>query len=136
MFCGSALATPLTDFALQQLDKPYCYSCCGPDRFDCSGFVYYCVKEACGIEIERTARDQGYDDSYEKIESLDDLIAGDLLYFNTVRDNDLCDHAGIYLGDGTFIHCSSAKRKVIITDLQGFYYEGLFSWGRRIENEN
>lgn len=129
-------ATPLTEFALEQLDKQYSYSCCGPDYFDCSGFVYYCVNETCENKIERTAKEQGYDERYEKIESIEDLQEGDLLYFNTVRDNDLCDHAAIYLGNNEFIHCSSAKRKVIITELKGTYYEGLFSWGRRVEYEN
>lgn len=117
------------------MDKSYSYSCRGPDYFDCSGFVYYCVNETCENKIERTAKEQGYDERYEKIEDIADLQEGDLLYFNTVRDNDLCDHAAIYLGNNEFIHCSSAKRKVIISQLKGTFYEGCFSWARRVEYE-
>lgn len=136
LFCGVAYAAiPLTDEAVSHLDKKYLYGCIGPNRFDCSGFVYYCVKESYGIELKRTAQEQGYDDIYEKIEKIADLQEGDLVYFNTVRDNDLCDHAGIYLGNNEFIHCSSSAHKVVVSKLCGSYYEKKFSWGRRINIE-
>lgn len=84
------------------------------------------------MPIKRTAYEQGYDNSFLKIESIDDLKIGDLIYFNTVRDKDLSDHAGIYIGNNEFIHSSSASRKVVISNLKGTFYEGIFSWGRRL----
>ena len=35
------------------------------------------------------------------------LKRGDLVFFNTNDgDGDLCDHSGIYMGNGYFIHAS------------------------------
>jgi len=42
-------------------------------------------------------------------------------------------HVGIYMGDGTFIHASSAKKKVIITNFQGKYYQKRYIGAKRIK---
>ena len=76
--------------------------------------------------------DQGYDNTYPKITSISDLRRGDLVFFNTISDNDLSDHAGIYLGAGYFIHASSGQGRVVISTLASGYYNRVFSWGRRV----
>ena len=121
--------------AQQYLGVPYVYGGRSPSGFDCSGFVYYVFKNAAGITLNLTAYTQGYDDRYQKITNIVDLKAGDVLYFNTVDDNDLCDHAGIYLGNNQFIHASSAGGKVMISNLgtnSSSYYYRTYSWARRI----
>lgn len=129
-------ASLLAEEAKLHLNKPYVYAMAGPNSFDCSGFTYYCVDTIYDIQLLRSAYDQGYDDSYLKIENIEELQEGDLIYFNTNRsDGDLSDHAGIYIGDNQFIHASSAKRKVIISDLSEGYYNERFSWGRRLIEE-
>ena len=133
-------STSVTDaivaLAKQQLEKKYVYATEGPDTFDCSGLTYYVFKKAAGISLKRTAYQQGYNDKYTKITSIAALRVGDLVFFNTSSDSDLCDHVGIYLGGNQFIHASSAGGKVIISSLSkssngGYYYKN-FSWGRRI----
>ncbi len=57
---------------------------------------------------------------------------GDLVFFNTVSDSDLSDHAGIYISDGNFIHASSGGGEVMIFNLDSGYYNRVFSWGRRV----
>lgn len=132
LFTGISHATVI-DEAFSHLGCPYKYANHGPNKFDCSGFTYYCYFQAEGIKLSKSAKGQGYDDTYEKIESIKDLKVGDLVYFNTnTHDSDLSDHAGIYIGDGYFIHASSSKRKVIISSLLEGYYNERFSWGRRI----
>ena len=116
---------------------PYKYAAQTPsDGFDCSGFTYYVFRNAAGISLKRTAKTQGYNESYEKISSRSSLKAGDLVFFNTVSDDDdLCDHVGIYLGNSQFIHASSAAGKVTISSLgssERDYYYRTYSWGRRI----
>lgn len=129
-------ASPLVEEAKLHLNKPYVYAMAGPNSFDCSGFTYYCVNKIYDIQLLRSAYDQGYDDSYFKIESIEELQEGDLVYFNTNRsDGDLSDHAGIYIGENQFIHASSSKEKIIISDLSKGYYNERFSWGRRIIEE-
>ena len=58
--------------------------------------------------------------------------AADLVFFNTVSDSDQCDHTGIYLGDGWFIHASSGSGRVVVSTLASGYYNRVFSWGRRV----
>ena len=129
----SSTAQRIIALAKEQLGDPYVYAASGPDKFDCSGFVYYCFKEIAGIKLTRTAYAQGYDESYTKISDSGDLIPGDLVFFNTnSEDSDLSDHSGIYIGSGKFIHASSAAAKVIISDLSSGYYQRTFSWGRRV----
>ena len=115
-----------------QLGKPYVYGTEGTESFDCSGFTRYCFKKI-GITLKRNAQQQGYDDTYTKIESVSALKRGDMVFFNTVSsDGDLCDHSGIYLGSGWFIHASSGQAKVVVSNLSSGYYNRVFSWGRRI----
>ena len=136
IFSIFAYAEPLVDEAMLHLNKPYIYSSIGPNSFDCSGFTYYCVKTIYDIDLLHSAYDQGYDDTFPKIESIEELEEGDLVYFNTNRsDGDLSDHAGIYIGENQFIHASSAKGRIIISDLSEGYYNERFSWGRRIIEE-
>ncbi len=116
--------------AQNQLGKPYVYGANGTSSYDCTGFTCYCYKQL-GIKLKRSAVDQGYDNTYTKITSISDLQRGDLVFFNTISDNDLSDHAGIYLGAGFFIHASSGQHKVVISTLTSGYYNRVFSWGRR-----
>ncbi len=117
--------------AQNQLGKPYVYAANGPSSYDCTGFTKYCFKQI-GVNLQRTALNQGYDETYTKISSISDLRRGDLVYLNTVADADLSDHAGIYLGAGYFIHASSGQHKVVISTLASGYYNRVFSWGRRV----
>lgn len=130
----SAQNPPVVDEALLHLDEPYVHATEGPKTFDCSGFIYYCYSKAENIQLLRSAKDQGYDDRFDKIEKIEDLMPGDMIFFNTnKRDGDFCDHSGLYIGEGNFIHCSSAKGKVVISTLEKGYYNKTFSWGRRVE---
>ena len=114
-----------------QLGKPYVFGAQGTSSFDCSGFTKYCFKQI-DITLQRTAINQGYDDSYTRIDSVSELRRGDMVFFNTTSDRDLSDHAGIYLGAGYFIHASSGQAKVVVSNLASGYYNRVFSWGRRI----
>lgn len=132
----SAICEPLIEEANLHLGKKYKYATHGPETFDCSGFTYYCYYTTYGIELSKSAKGQGYDDTYEKIESIEDLQIGDIVCFNTVSDHDLSDHVGIYLGNGEFVHASSGKGEVCISSLlEGYYYEH-FSWAQQILKED
>lgn len=127
--------SPLIQEAQLHLEKSYKYATHGPNTFDCSGFTYYCYYTTYGIELSRSAKGQGYDEAYEKIENIEDLEIGDIVCFNTVSDHDLSDHVGIYIGDGNFIHASSGKGEVCVSTLLDGYYFEHFSWARRILKE-
>ena len=117
--------------AQEKLGKPYVYGSTGPNSFDCSGLTTYAFRNI-DISLKRSAYSQGYDSSYDKVEGIDNLRRGDLVFFNTISDSDLSDHAGIYLGGGCFIHASSGGHKVVVSNLTSGFYNRVFSWGRRV----
>ena len=117
--------------AQNQLGKKYVFGATGTATFDCSGLTQYCFKQI-GITLKRTAYAEGYNDERPKISGVSSLRRGDLVFFNTVSDGDLCDHTGIYLGSSMFIHASSGAGKVIVSNLSSGYYNRVFSWGRRV----
>jgi cell wall-associated NlpC family hydrolase len=53
----------------------------------------------------------------------DDLIEGDLVFFNTRRSY---GHVGIYIGNNKFVHASSRNREIRIDDLDEPYYNEHF----------
>ena len=117
--------------AQSNLTKPYVYGATGPNSYDCSGLTQSCFKKA-SVTLKRSAYSQGYDTTYTKISEISKLKRGDLVFFNTITDSDLCDHVGIYLGGYCFIHASSGGKKVVVSSLASGYYNRVFSWGRRI----
>ena len=60
----------------------------------------------------------------------DDLQAGDLLFFITGRATRI-NHVGIYMGDGKFIHSSSYKGRVVITEMS--QYRSRYAGARRVK---
>lgn len=117
--------------AQSKLGCPYVYGATGPDKFDCSGLTTWIFK-AVGVSLKRSAYAQGYDDSFPKIEGWQSLRRGDIVFFDTISDSDRSDHAGVYIGEGYFIHASSGGHRVVVSNLTTGYYARVFSWGRRI----
>ncbi len=101
------------------LGKDYRWAEEGPDKFDCSGLVYYCYA-SMNKQVPRTARDQA---KVGKTVSPDKLKYGDLLFFDTTaRKTGAVTHVGIYVGDGKFQHASNEKYGVKISSLNDPYY--------------
>ena len=118
--------------ALSQIGKPYSTHSSPPKSFDCAKFCYYCYGKSRSGLLKSSSKSQGYDTRFQKISSISALKRGDMVCFDTASDSDLCDHTGIYLGGGWFIHASSQARMVIISRMDSGYYKRTFSWGRRI----
>ena len=61
-----------------------------------------------------------------------------MVFFDTEKKvTGVVNHVGIYLEDGKFIHASSRKKKVVITDFNKKpFYKNRFLWGRRVINNN
>jgi D-gamma-glutamyl-meso-diaminopimelic acid endopeptidase CwlS/peptidoglycan endopeptidase LytE len=115
----------VVSLARRFLGVPYRWGGTGPGGFDCSGFLY-AVFRRLGIELPRT--------SFEMFRSgrpvpREQLQAGDLVFFTTYAPG--ASHAGIYLGDGRFIHASSAGGRVRIDPLTDPYYRSRYLGARR-----
>ena len=116
----------IVETAMEYLGAPYVWGGTTPAGFDCSGFVQY-VFGQCGYEISRTA-DTQYDDG-EPVE-MDELIPGDLVFFERTYSDYGITHVGIYIGDGQFIHAGGSQVK--ITDLENDWYSSRYYGACRI----
>ena len=111
------------------LGKSYVWGAQGPSTFDCSGFTYYVFKNAANITLPRVSQDQS---TYGTYVSKSNLKVGDLVFFDTNGANDgNVSHVGIYLGNNQFIHASSSKGKVVISEMSS-YYSGAYVNARRV----
>ncbi|WP_066498878.1 SH3 domain-containing C40 family peptidase [Abyssisolibacter fermentans] len=122
------LSTKIVNVAKQYLGVPYVYGAAGPSRFDCSGFTQYVYKKN-GISIPRTSKTQG---KYGQYISRNNLQPGDLVFLDTSGKYDkVITHCGIYIGDGKFIHASSTKKAITISNLNSGYYNSKYVTARR-----
>ncbi len=127
---SSGIGARLVREARAYLGTPYRWGGEEPGGFDCSGFIVYLL-DKLGYPLPsgvRTAsqlyRRLGRAVSYEG------LRPGDLVFFTTYKPG--ASHVGIYLGGGKFIHSSSARSKVTISDLSRGYYRRRFVGARRL----
>jgi len=118
-------------YAKEKLGKQYVWGATGPNKFDCSGFTKEVFRCTAGINIPRVSRDQAKVGKYIKYK---DLKRGDMVFFDTEKKfTKKVNHVGIYLSNNNFIHASSAKKKVIITNFNKKpFYKKRFLWGRRV----
>lgn len=121
-------ATGLLSFAKNHLGVEYVWGGTSPNGFDCSGFVLFVYKHF-GIKIDRVARDQAKEGTYV---NKSDLLPGDLVFFDTDGGHELINHVGIYIGKSQFIHASSGRGEVIITDISHGFYANTYMTARRI----
>lgn len=117
--------------AKQYLGVRYVYGGASPSGFDCSGFTMY-IYQQFGYSLPHTATDQWQSGLGTRIWGISALQPGDLVFFNDPARNagKACSHAGIYIGNGQFIHSSSSSSGgVIISDLTSGYYNTYFVGG-------
>ena len=114
--------------AKQYLGVKYKYGGSSPSTgFDCSGFVYYVLKQL-GYSPYRTSSSQYKMGTYV---AKSDLQPGDLVFFAGTYKSGI-SHVGIYVGDGKFIHSPSSGGVVSYADLNSSYYTSHYYGARRI----
>lgn len=126
---SSAKGRNIITLAKTKLGKRYVWGAVGQKgTFDCSGLTKYVYKQN-GINIPRTSFNQF---KYGKYISRSQLKPGDLVFFDTSRGRKgYVNHVGIYIGNGKFLHASSAKKKVVITSLNAKFYSQRYKGARR-----
>ena len=103
--------------ALGLVGTPYRYGGNTPDSgFDCSGLIGYVYKSRAGVAPPRTVAMLG---DFGQSVSAGDLRTGDLVIFGAGRNP---THAGIYVGEGRFVHAPSTGGTVRLDQLASNYW--------------
>lgn len=111
----SASSSGLVQTALNQIGAPYAWGGTSPSGFDCSGFINY-VYNAHGQSIPRTAQAM-----YDGSSKTSNPNVGDVVFFTgTYNSSTYISHAGIYIGNGEFVH--SGSRGVEKANLNSGYW--------------
>lgn len=114
--------------AFNLVGTPYRWGGNSPETgFDCSGLINYVFSETAGLSLPRTTA--GLSQLPHAAPS-GDLRPGDLLLFSTQGKR--VNHAGIYIGEGRFLHAPSTGGKVRIDDLQASYWQRSYKSARRV----
>ncbi len=112
---ASGGASSLIAVARTKLGCPYVWGAKGPNAFDCSGFVYWCLNQVGVRQSYITSSGWRSVGKYTKISSFSNLKAGDIIVVK--------GHVGIVAGGGTVIDASSGNGKVV--------HRSLSSWWQR-----
>ena len=113
--------------AKKYLGTPYVNGGASPAGFDCSGFVYYVLKQV-GLSPYRTPADQ-YRQGTSVAKS--DLQPGDIVFFANTYASGI-SHVGIYAGNGQFIHSPNSRSTVSYSDLTSGYWAEHYFGARRM----
>ncbi|CAA0101448.1 Murein DD-endopeptidase MepH [Halioglobus japonicus] len=115
--------------ALGQVGIPYRYGGSSPDMgFDCSGLIQYVYAESVDIKLPRTVAGMIQIDAPTIDEA--NLEAGDLVIFATGWGN-RPSHAGIYVGEGRFVHAPSSGGAVRMDLLSADYWQRSYLEAKR-----
>lgn len=113
--------------AQKYLGTPYVFGGASPAGFDCSGFVYYVLKQL-GFSPYRTPADQyKHGTSVTKA----NLKVGDIVFFAGTYASGI-SHVGIYAGNGQFIHSPNSRSTVSYSDLTTGYWSDHYYGARRM----
>ena len=130
-FNASGDVSGVISVAEAQIGKRYVRGEEGPNTFDCSGLVYYCLSKN-GVSLgRRSASSYSENESWQKITSMSDLKKGDLLFFRD-DDSSRVSHTGIYSVGGKMIDASSSKGEVVRRSCTTSYWTRNFVCARRV----
>ena len=116
--------------ALGLVGTPYRWGGNTPDSgFDCSGLIGYVYRDAAGIRLPRSTREL----SVLRAPSIsrDALQSGDLVFFATNGGGQV-SHAGIYVGEGRFVHAPRTGGTVRLDSLSNSYWQRSYLSAKRV----
>lgn len=116
--------------ALGLVGTPYRWGGNTPDAgFDCSGLIGYVYRDAAGIALPRSTRELIVMRAPDI--SKDALQSGDLVFFATNGASQV-NHAGIYVGEGRFVHAPSTGGTVRLDYLSNNYWQRSYLNAKRV----
>jgi cell wall-associated NlpC family hydrolase len=124
---GSAKGQLIASTAMKYLGSRYVFGGTTPSGFDCSGFAQFVHKNA-GVNVGRTLWQQ-FNAGPRVAKS--QLEVGDEVFFaNTYMPG--LSHAGIYIGEGRFVHANNERTGVVVSRLDDEYWAPRFVGAARV----
>jgi cell wall-associated NlpC family hydrolase len=116
--------------ALGLVGTPYRWGGNTPDSgFDCSGLIGYVYHDAAGITLPRSTREMIGMRAQDVDQSA--LQTGDLIFFATQGGSQV-SHAGIYVGEGRFVHAPATGGTVKLDSLSKAYWQKAYLSAKRV----
>ena len=106
-------ASKLVEIAKSKVGCRYSLGAKGPDSFDCSGFVYWCLNQAGVKQSYLTSYGWRSVGKYVKITNISDVKAGDIVV--------VYGHVGIAAGNGMVVDASSSSGKIVYRELNNWW---------------
>jgi cell wall-associated NlpC family hydrolase len=127
---SSPLADDVLLRAIGLVGTPYRWGGNTPDSgFDCSGLIGYVYHDAAGITLPRSTREmitlRGPDIDRSQLQT------GDLVFFATGGGSHV-SHAGIYVGEGRFVHAPATGGTVKLDSLDKPYWQKAWLNAKRV----
>ncbi|RYF11806.1 MAG: NlpC/P60 family protein [Deltaproteobacteria bacterium] len=104
--------------ASSYLGEHYVWGDAGENGFDCSSFVQSVFRQS-GYSLPRTSREQV---AYGAPVALENVRAGDLLFFTTHIGGHRITHVGIALSGNRMIHAAKGHHRVVISRWDSRYF--------------
>eukprot|EP01030_Chromulinospumella_sphaerica_P009014 gene9014-8823_t len=115
--------------ALGLVGTPYRWGGNTPDSgFDCSGLIAYVYRDMAGISLPRTTREMISMQAANV--GKEGLQTGDLIFFATNGGSQV-SHAGIYVGEGRFVHAPATGGTVKLDSLSKAYWQRAYLSAKR-----
>ena len=130
---GRTTGDKVADEAQTFVGTPYLYGGNTPEGFDCSGLIYYVYQDSAGLQLPRTTKAMG--SMTAPLVSKNQLQRGDLLFFRTEAGSAI-SHAGIYVGDGRFVHSPTSGKYVRVDSIANSYWRKSYVKALRVADEN
>ena len=115
--------------AMSKLGCPYVRGAKGPNAFDCSGFVYWCLNHAGVQQSYMTSYMWRTTTRYMRINSMSSIKRGDVIVYKMGATS---GHVAIALGGGQMIDASSRNGRVVIRSYNTTYWHNTFYCAYRI----
>lgn len=117
-------SSQIVSTAKQFIGVPYRWGGTSTNGFDCSGYLQH-VFNQLDVSLPRTVSDM-----WNATKSVEQPSVGDLVFFETYKPGP--SHAGIYIGDGKFIHAGESNG-VSISELNTNYWNKRYLGAKRVK---
>lgn len=107
----AALRSKVVNYALRFVGGRYVWGGTNPNTgADCSGFVQYVMRNAAGVSLPRTSREQA---KTGRAVSSSEMLPGDLIFY--ANSSGTVNHVAMYIGNGQIVHAASSRSGIRIS---------------------